>query len=309
MRTFRDWVVGCDNGLTCTAVALGPDGADFPMLRVVVTRSAGGALPRVIVDSNDDIAAPATITIDGKSVANGGRAGDGGVMFTGEEAGRLIDAIANGKAGQIVAGKAEDAIALNGAAAALRYMDERQRLAGTTAALVARGKDRPTASPPALPVISRIRPEGRATRPSPGQVNAMRRAADCQIEFLDEAQTRPEAHALGGGATLILLPCDAGAYNFMSAAFVIGDDGAVRPATFDAPTGIDPEIDGVPQLVNAGFGDGRLSSHAKGRGIGDCGVSQSFAWDGVRFRVVEQREMTECRGSTRLVTTWRAEHR
>ena len=95
----------------------------------------------------------------------------------------------------------------------------------------------------------------------------------------------------------------------MSAAFVIGDDGTLRPATFDASTGIDPEAGGVPQLVNAGFGEGLLSSHAKGRGIGDCGVSQSFAWDGTRFRLVEQSEMTECRGSTRLIPTWRAELR
>ncbi len=309
MRTFRDWVVGCDNRLACTAVALGPDGAEFPTLRLVVTKAAGGALPRVIVDSNDDVAAPASITIDGKSVAKGGRADDEGVIFTGDDAVRLIEAITQGKTGRIVAGKTEDALALNGAAAAFRYMDEHQRLAGTTAALVARGKDRPTASPPALPILTRVRPAGRAARPTAGQVTAMRRAADCQIEFLDEAQTRPEAHALGGGATLILLPCGAGAYNFMSAVFVIGSDGTLRPATFDAPTGIDPEAGAVAQLVNAGFGEGLLTSYAKGRGIGDCGVAQNFAWDGARFRLTEQSEMTECRGSTRLVTTWRAEVR
>ncbi len=309
MRTFRDWVVGCDNRLACTAVALGPDGAEFPTLRIVVARSGGGALPRVIIDSNDDVATPAAITIDGKLVAKGGRGEDDGVVFTGEEAARLIDAIANGKAGQIVAGKAEDAIALNGAAAALRYMDERQRLAGTTAALIARGKDRPTASPPALPIVTRVHPAGRAARPTPAQVTAMRRAADCQIEFLDESQTRPETHALGGGATLILLPCGAGAYNFMSAVFVIGRDGTLRPATFDVPTGIDPEAGGVPQLVNSGFGEGRLTNYAKGRGIGDCGIGQDFVWDGARFRLAEQSEMSECRGSTRLLTTWRAEVR
>ncbi|VXC67741.1 DUF1176 domain-containing protein [Sphingomonas sp. AX6] len=309
MRTFRDWVVGCDNRLSCTAVALGPDDAEFPTLRVVVMRAGGGALPRVIVDSNDDIAAPVTITIDGKPVAKGGRNDDEGVIFTGEEAGRLIEAIAQGKAGRIGHGKTEDAIALNGAAAALRHMDEQQRLTGTTAALIARGKDRPTASPPALPVVARVRPSGRATRPTPAQVTAMRRAADCQIEFLDEAQTRPEAHALGGSATLILLPCGAGAYNFMSAVFVIGKDGVLRPATFDTSVGFDVEAGAVPQLVNSGFGEGRLTNYSKGRGIGDCGIGQDFVWDGQRFRLIEQSEMTECRGSTRLVTTWRAEVR
>lgn len=309
MRTFRDWVVGCDNRLACTAVALGPDDAEFPTLRIVVSRAGGGALPRLIVDSDDDVAPPVTITIDGKTIARGGRGGDETVVFAGDEARRLVDAIAQGRTGQLVAGKAESAIALNGASAALRYMDERQRLVGTTAALIARGPDRPTVSPPALPVVTRVRPAGRATRPVPAQITAMRRLADCEVEFLDEAQLRPETHALGGGATLILLPCGAGAYNFLSAVFVIGGDGVLRPATFDASTGLDPEVADVPQLVNAGFGEGLLSSHAKGRGFGDCGVLQRFAWDGARFRLTEQSEMTECRGSTRLIPTWRAEVR
>ncbi|HTG39817.1 DUF1176 domain-containing protein [Sphingomonas sp.] len=49
-----------------------------------------------------------------------------------------------------------------------------------------------------------------------------------------------------------------------------------------------------------------LASYAKGRGIGDCGVSQRFIWDGPRFRLIEQAEMSECRGSIDYITTWRA---
>jgi hypothetical protein len=75
------------------------------------------------------------------------------------------------------------------------------------------------------------------------------------------------------------------------------------------PAGIDPEAGGVVQLVNSGFGEGRLTSYSKGRGIGDCGIAQDFVWDGTRFRLIEQSEMTECRGSTRMVTTWRADVR
>lgn len=307
MRTFRDWVVGCDNRLACTGVGLGPDGAAFPTLRIVVMRPGGGASPRVIVDSNEEIAAPVAFAIDGKPIARGGTVSDDGVVFTGDDARRLIDAIAQGKTGRIVVGKTEDAIGLSGAAAALRYMDERQRLTDTTAALVARGNDRPIASPPALPVVTRIPPAGRTTRPTSTQVAAMRRAADCQIEFLDERQARPQTHALGGGATLILLPCGAGAYNFLAAVFVSGSDGALRPAAFDVPA--DPELGPIPQLINVDFGNGVLSSHAKGRGLGDCGVAQTFVWDGARFRLVERHEMSECRGSTRMITTWRAEIR
>jgi hypothetical protein len=61
-------------------------------------------------------------------------------------------------------------------------------------------------------------------------------------------------------------------------------------------------------LVNADWdkANGLLTSFSKGRGIGDCGVGSNFAWDGARFRLVEQEEMGECRGSTDYISTWRA---
>ena len=59
-------------------------------------------------------------------------------------------------------------------------------------------------------------------------------------------------------------------------------------------------------VVNGGIENGLLTSYAKGRGLGDCGVSQSLAWDGRRLRLVDQSEMPECRGNTDTITTWRA---
>ena len=49
-----------------------------------------------------------------------------------------------------------------------------------------------------------------------------------------------------------------------------------------------------------------LSSFAKGRGLGDCGIINSFAWDGRLFRLVSQEAMDNCRGSVDYITTWRA---
>jgi hypothetical protein len=43
--------------------------------------------------------------------------------------------------------------------------------------------------------------------------------------------------------------------------------------------------------------DGKiLSSFNKGRGLGDCGVSTDWAWDGQTFRLTEYRSMGYCRG-------------
>jgi hypothetical protein len=52
-----------------------------------------------------------------------------------------------------------------------------------------------------------------------------------------------------------------------------------------------------------------ISEWAKGRGIGDCGTAATYAWDRQSFRLVEQKEMSECRGTLELLTTYRAQRR
>jgi hypothetical protein len=44
----------------------------------------------------------------------------------------------------------------------------------------------------------------------------------------------------------------------------------------------------------------------KGRGIGDCGGSQHYVWDGTEFRLVAVEEMGECRGVVDFISVWRA---
>jgi hypothetical protein len=47
---------------------------------------------------------------------------------------------------------------------------------------------------------------------------------------------------------------------------------------------------GEVSLVNADYDPKtrRLASFMRARGPGDCGVIQSYAWDGTRFRLAEQ---------------------
>ena len=59
-------------------------------------------------------------------------------------------------------------------------------------------------------------------------------------------------------------------------------------------------------IVNGAVDGGLVTSYAKGRGLGDCGVTQGFVWDGHRLRLVEQRAMGECRGNPDYLTVWRA---
>ena len=61
-------------------------------------------------------------------------------------------------------------------------------------------------------------------------------------------------------------------------------------------------------LVNASWDakTGQLMSYAKGRGLGDCGSSQSYVWDGSTFRLIEMRMMNQCRGAWDWIPLWRA---
>ena len=125
--------------------------------------------------------------------------------------------------------------------------------------------------------------------------------------------TQDAAFSLGDAKALVLLNCGAGAYNASAAAYIGERDGAGKwafdPAAFDySPTRL-AEGGNIALLVNATWDSAAqtLSSFSKGRGIGDCGTSEDYVWDGASFRLVKARVMDQCRGSTDWIAVWRAE--
>ncbi|UUL81570.1 DUF1176 domain-containing protein [Sphingomonas qomolangmaensis] len=304
LKTFGDWAVGCDNLRNCQAVALAPeDGVgDWPAFLLSIERDAGaeGAI-RVTLSGQSEATPPVRIAIDGKQVA------EGGPGFAGADAAAIATAIAGGRSAVVRAGRETAINSLGGASAALRYIDAQQGRADTAGALVAKGAGPDRSVAAAAPVIRAIAPAGTAATLTPAVEAELRKIAECGIaDFVDDVP-RAETHALGGGTTLVLLPCDQGAYNAIAALFVIGADGKPVPAKLDADTGMSPEAQPVPTVVNPDFADGVLSTYAKGRGLGDCGTTQSFVWDGQRLRMTEMAAMSECRGSMDYITVWRAE--
>ena len=305
-RTFGDWYVGCDNNAICTMASLGGEAqVPFPAVTLAVTRGAGpggGFALAFDVPGDDTQVVPVAVTIDGRRLAL--------PTLTGAAAERVIAQMANGRS--LVVLEAGDrpraTLSLKGAAAALRWIDERQGRVDTVTAAVATGARGADAvpPPPRAPVIGALTATGTADKPTRVQFAAMRKRARCE-DLPAGAASYPESHALGGGATLVMVPCSTGAYNLSSALFVL-EKGAWRPAQADAPTGFAPAGEGpsVPNVVNARWQGGELTSYAKGRGLGDCGVAQTFVWDGTRLRLSEQSEMGECRGNPNYIATWRA---
>ncbi|RXD04926.1 DUF1176 domain-containing protein [Sphingomonas sp. UV9] len=310
-KTFTDWTVGCDNGLRCTLGSLLPEasmGQDTITLNLTrepgPVANGGGKISLAIETRNDQAATkrpPASFAVDGKPIAL-------------RDGGALAAAIANAQSLKILDAKGGtlSTLSLKGAAAALRYIDAQQGRAGSTDAIVAKGPAASRAPTPALPVIAAVAPSGAAARLTAAQIATMRKRGSCDLGNSPSGAApemfAPEIHALGGGKSLAILPCSTGAYNLIGILFII-DGAKIVPAQTDAPsgfeeTGADPGTR-VKSVVNGTFENGVLTSYAKGRGLGDCGVMQSFVWDGTRLRLSEQSEMGECRGNIDYVTTWR----
>lgn len=304
-QVFGDWAVVCDNAKHCSATALmpvewlGDDSADGPT-QMTIERDAGSEGAVTIDVRPLDDAGPLDVAIDGKQIAAGRKRA---YRPAGEEAPAIVPLLVAGKeltlteAGHKRVGR----VSLAGLAASLRYMDAVQGRAGTVTALVAKGAKPATAVPaaPAIPRIAVVRPPaGEAARPSKAVVAAMMKAGQCESEPGPDGPIEPEYHALDAQATLALVPCGSGAYNFNSAVFVLRG-GKPEPAKFDVQPGWLEGGDDVPGITNAHWDGpaGQLEHYDKARGLGDCGNEMSWAWDGARFRLITANRLEECRGA------------
>ena len=311
LKTFGDWTIGCDNARACQANALVPESGDRDdYLMMLVTRAgAPDAPPRLIVPFGTSPIAGAKLTVDGKPFAPLSPDADG------EAATVTLDrtqaaTLADGKTVALVAGSGKPvaSASLAGLAATLLYMDAQQRRVGTRSALRKPGPGT-TPAPPPLPVVtvpprSGAKPVTLTVAAATTLIGADNAACDYAI-----GPVVPEAHRLDAAHSLVLVahPCGNGAYNLFSSAFVVDNDGKPMPARFDAATGMGQD-DGNQDLINADWDTAaqRLTTYAKARGIGDCGSTSAFAWDGTRFRLVSERAMGECRGSVDYIPIWRA---
>ncbi len=314
-RTFRDWTTGCDNGRACEALSLPPEGFQGDLeshLQLTLSRGAAAGAP-VRLSWDNDLAGPATIAVDGRVIA--ARATQDMALTV-----AMIDALRGGtrvtlspgdKLRGRVRGRASAGASLAGLSASLLAIDEAQGRIGTPGAAIRRGPRPMHMGAPALPVI--VRPPA-STRP-PRTIGAARAA---QIIGPDNARCayssraiEPVAHRLDARHSLVLIdhPCGNGAYNYFTTAMIVDEQGRIAAARFEIDPGMAPEGEGPGNvMVGAGFDatSRTLDTYAKGRGIGDCGVSSSFVWDGSRFALASQSMMSECRLRMGFIPVWRA---
>lgn len=312
VKSFGDWAVACDNLRFCEAASLMADENLDNVPQIAITRDGGpaGALA-IDVWPDTEYRGSWRIEVDGKPVLSGTVAKPS-LVITGTQANQLIDAMLKGQTLTLRGGdKLLSQASLKGISATLRYFDAEQGRAGTVTALVARGAKPASAVPnaPAAPRIAFVRPSGKAAAVPAALRAAMGKQSECDAVYDGGEGELPktETFPLGGGKTLALIPCGSGAYNFSSVPFVI-ERGKAVVARFDQVPGW-TQAEGIATLVNAGWDPAKseLGSYMKGRGMGDCGASETYVWDGAMFRLIEARAMGECRGSMNWLRIWKAE--
>ena len=307
VHTYGDWSIACDNVKRCGAAPLVPAEAEDEDLTLYAARREAGPEGRATLSFyTEGRKGEIVVRVDGREIARLRLSGKVSTELTGDPALAVLRAAANGRRMELVdAGRgAIGEVSLAGAAAAFRFADAEQRRTGSVTAIVARGPAPAARVPPApvQPTIRGVRPGGTIARLSQGDLARLRRKHGCEVERFDESMRAVDHAALGGGATLALIPCHMAAYQGSSLVYVVRR-GTPAPARFDTA-----EEDSDPELTSPGWDAeaAALGTYHKGRGLADCGQSQSFVWDGARFRLVEQEDLEPCRGNRDLIRTWTA---
>jgi hypothetical protein len=311
-NSIKDWAGVCDNTGACTAMGFTPDdGSTIGYLRLI--RQAGpGAAPTVeiVVDPGDTQPAQTwTLLVDGKPAPGIGPlsvpgSDDGArIKLTQAQVDALLAVLKQGTNLDLKSGTTTIAeISLSGSAAILLWIDVYQGRVDGVTALAGKGPKPASEVPPAVapPLVVPVAAVSQAGLPANAPRALVKGDSDCVFDRSDPAvQPDDTIGRLAKGVVLWGVECQPGAYNEVTQ-FFLGDEHAAHAhmLTLPEPPGIgeDPEAKGL--LINAGYdAPGQtLSSFDKGRGIGDCGASTSWVWDGKAFVLAQQNMMPACRG-------------
>ncbi|MQT15041.1 DUF1176 domain-containing protein [Segnochrobactrum spirostomi] len=310
VRRFGDWFAACDNGLDCAAGSLVPDGDSGATTVLSFHRAAAAtAEPEFEILLPEGTTMPDRYEVDGEPVNLHPERKDDWLRFSTEDVPELVAAMRKGSVLALVdeGGEPIATASLAGATAAMLAIDEAQNRLGTTTALVRRGSKSPDTIPPApaLPEVDAVKTSRKAGPSLPAdKAGWLRSDAQC-----DGSESSVEEFALDGERSLVLIACDSAAYNFTSLALTIDKAGETAAPEFDHLES--DEDDG--RLNNATFQDGVLYTSMLGRGVGDCGQSRSYVWDGQHFVTLEVARQDICGGNPdwpvlyRAAPVWREE--
>lgn len=326
LRTYSDWMIGCDNGRTCHAVSLLPvDVMEGWFLRLDRDAAATAPVQLTLMPQSETYPHTGILRLHAAdadiarlTIGQGLSLGDDGLIIRdGAAVAAVLAAMRSADVLEFIfeqqpaGGDVRVSISLSGAQAALLRMDDLQRRLDTVTALVHRGRKPAGAvpSPPALPIVVPERETAGGPPPEVLQVAARDEMVRQSAGYCDDERNGADSDSrdmvrLGPGLILASVPCFSGAYNFARAYFLVDESPTprVRPALFPRPVEqqgeADPDRTPDNVLWNADFAanSSEISQFSKGRGIADCGDTGVWHWDGRAFQTVSLTMMDSCRG-------------
>lgn len=308
-REIKDWIIGCDNTRTCTAISAVQqrDDTGFSTFSVRVTREAGpqGALHVGVFSYTKPRGQPTLDDKPLKSQFEPGELKEGDTpeafALNGKSAQALITELRDGNYLVLPLEEGKSYASLSGMSAALLLMDSVQGRVGTQDALIAKGPA-PASSVPQASAAA-IAPSWQA--PAALTLDKAKEITDAVVvatrrawqEDLDEgAAPKTKAYALSSDQALVIIETGCGAYNCFY---------NIYQAPLDHPeqarAALIAEVPNLPEREPQGFVEfdpatGELSSQVRAMSMGNCGTALRWRYDGKGFTLTHAAEMIPCMG-------------
>ncbi|MCU0883600.1 MAG: DUF1176 domain-containing protein [Beijerinckiaceae bacterium] len=306
LRTFGNWLVGCDNRADCTAIGLpdqqgspasqialriGVDSASasgFEVAMLRVQRAVAGRLPITVTCllCNNGVRAPGDQAAD-QIILDGRR-----FVLPGMQGAQWLDALGKGRA--IVANAAGDASGARIDTA--RFLDAWKHLAQTRGDLM---RQLLASANPPVPGETAIQgkrqrafPATEVMAPDRPAFNRLTRQCPARATVADRRQ-----FLLPGNVALWGIACrKAGTRTWH---WFLDRGAADLPAPLTLPDGDQPDV----KAGEVGFEDsvfdfdfGILRGRSGPALREDCGIQRAWGWDGQAWFLLERREMPACIG-------------
>lgn len=306
-QSFSDWQVTCNNQNFCVARNSG----EHHGLVMTLSRSAGARTDAVLridlggltpPDANEaDIAT--RLLLEGKPLTLDAQnwqispwhlmTGDATTITS------FLQTIQESRAITLSGGP--QILSLEGLKAALLFIDSQQKRVGSETAWIEKGDDPPLSVPPA-PALKGVA----VINPTPTPLSDEERSdlleyANWRMNgfrcSLDPMRREVRVTALTDDKTLMMIGCEAGAYNTIDLAWIVSRKKPLtsRSLRLRLPFNSGAESNDM-ELMNATFDEKsrELVTLAKGRGLTDCGIQTRWRFDGQRFRLVRYAQEPSC---------------
>lgn len=306
-QSFTDWQVTCNNQNFCIARNTGEHNG----LVMTLSRSAGAKADAVLRIDLGGLTTPdpkepaiaARLRLDGAplpldvkrwQVTSWRLTTDDPAIIT-----SLLTQLQQKKTITLDTGK--QTLSLNGLKEAIQFIDAQQKRGGSETAWINKGDDPPLSVPPA-PALKEVA----VVNPTPTPLSREERSdlvdygtwrmnnSQCS---LDPTRREVRVTALTDDKALLIISCEAGAYNTVDLAWLVSRKKpfASHTVRLRLPFVASSESSDM-ELMNASFDEKsrELTTLALGRGIADCGIQTRWRFTGQRFRLVRYAEEPSC---------------